>query len=586
MRREEIISICLDEIQGGKSTVKDCLLKYPYLKDELEPLIEIGLSIHPVEAVPSPEFKQRLRYRLISCPKPKLGIFHWFMPAALLRRAKLALVALGLVPVFALGGTTVYAYGRSLPDESLYPLKRAIETVEISLASDHETKARVHLKMAERRSEEIVAQTKRGRTPSAATVERAARQIDSALREISQVKAEDARLLLGKLSESTLEQQVKLGEVLEIAPEPSQSVLKQAIETSRRGALIAQITRGNSSFLGKSPSVSDTRLETTHFRLEGTVTSISGTTWTVDGVVLHNVTPPPGTVLPLNSTVKIEGVAHNNQVFIAKIEKKNKDEESDEVKIKGVFNGTSADGATWYVGGLPVAKPNNLAVPPPGTELTIEGTVKGRVFDVAGAKAEEPKAAVSIRGTLASVNSGQRSITLEAGGSRIVIDISRASILSGDKKPLTLTDLSSLGRADLKVEDLYKKDGLLYARKIYVDTLPARKQSPQPKRQGSEPGKEAKKEDDTIKTNIEKENKEDGRTGIEKPAPTPEKKEQRGTPEPGRQDDQKEDKKTAEPPKTEKGKDSGDSGGKGGPGSSSGGGRERDAGNKGSSNRR
>ncbi|MBI4330919.1 MAG: hypothetical protein HY673_06535 [Chloroflexi bacterium] len=386
MTRNEIILNCIDEVQSGRATVHDCLTRYPYLKDELEPLLQITASINPVEATPSPEFKLRLRNRLLSETgerRPKRGIFDWLRPLPLLRRVRFSLVAIGLVPIFALGGTTVYAYNRSLPDETLYPLKRAVETIELSLTSSPESRAEVHLKLAERRADEIVTQTRRGRTPSAATVESAASEIDSVLKEIGQVKPEAAAPLLSKLSKSTQDQQVKLGEAMEAAPAPARSVLQQAVDTSRRGNLVAEITSGNSSFLSKSPSVSDKKLEETHFKLEGTVVSISGTTWNISGVLIPNVSAPPNAAASLNRGIKLEGVVRNGQVFIGKIETESRP--GNEFKLRGIFGGTSPDGATWYVGGLAITRPQNVPVPTLGKEVTVEGVSLG----VMGSPAEE-----------------------------------------------------------------------------------------------------------------------------------------------------------------------------------------------------
>ncbi|MBI2934162.1 MAG: hypothetical protein HYY29_01190 [Chloroflexi bacterium] len=385
MNRDEILSYCLDDIMAGRSTVNDCIQKYPYLKDELLPLIEIALQIEEPAATPSPEFKQRLRNRLLSPAPPKKSILDFFRPAAILRRARFSLIAMGLVPVFAIGGTTVYAYERSLPDEALYPLKMAVENVQLTLATDPESKADVHLKLAERRTDEIADQASRGRTIAAATVDSAAGQLDKAIREISAIPEAQARPFLERLSKSTVKQETRLSEALAKAPPSAKPAVEKAITTTKRGNLIAEMTSGNTSLLAKAPpSVLDARLEESHFKIEGTLVSATASSWTIDGVTLPNVSLPPGAAVAVDRDVKIEGVLRNGRVFISKIEVK--DKKGAEFKLRGVFTGASPDGTTWYVGGIGVPRPDNMPAPTPGKQVTIERTARARPADAGRAE--------------------------------------------------------------------------------------------------------------------------------------------------------------------------------------------------------
>ncbi len=467
MKREEILSYCLDEIACGNATVKDCIQKYPYLADELEPLLEIALQIEPPQAAPSLEFKRRLRRRLLTGDPRKRSIRDWLKPSAILRRVRFSLVAFGLVPVFALGGTTVYAYQRSLPDDTLYPLKRAVEDVELSLPVSPADKAEVHLKMAERRADEIVAQARLGRNPSPDTAERAAAQIDSALQEIRHIPENEAAPVLERLSRTTLEQQLKISSALETAPETTRPALNQAAATSIRGNLIAQTATSVSSFLTRAASVSDSRVEEGHFKLEGTLISVTGPNWYVDRILLPNVHSPHGAVPAINSAVKIEGIIWKNEVFIAKLDAK--EGAINETTIKGAFTGSSPDGAAWMIGGLTVSKPEDTAIATPmlNSQVTVQSTVQDHTLNISRTDSDDNRRNVTISGTLLAV--GRDSITMEAGGTRLTVNTGGASITTEDNKPLTLDDLKAMGRTAVRIEQPFDRDGGLTARRVLVD---------------------------------------------------------------------------------------------------------------------
>jgi len=51
---EDILAQCIEDIKAGKSSVADCLDKYPALRKQLEPLLKIALEIRePPDVKPS-----------------------------------------------------------------------------------------------------------------------------------------------------------------------------------------------------------------------------------------------------------------------------------------------------------------------------------------------------------------------------------------------------------------------------------------------------------------------------------------------------------------------------------------------------
>ncbi len=478
MKKEDILANCIDEIQAGKCTLEDCLARYPHLSSELRPLLKVATSIQPEKATPSPEFKQRARNRLLEAMQPPqagaerrgLGIGNWLKPLVPARVPSFPLtIAIVILVLLAAGSTTVYASQGSLPGDALYPIKTGAETIQLALTLSPEARANLHLKLAQRRTEEIIAQSNQGLDISTSALEAVATQIDAAIRETGNMLPEDTKAFLSQLSESTLNQQVTLVRVLEEASEATQPALRQARDATRRGNLIAQVAYGNSASLNSSPSVLDEELEAAYFELEGTLLSAEGSIWNIGGLLLENVNSPQGAP-PIGSRVKIKGLVQGDQIFISKIKHKEKIE--NKVKIKGIFGGASSDGTIWYVGGIPVSKPQNLMPPPQGNQLELEGTIQEGVFTVTKMETEEDEAGkVEISGVLAQVHPGEGIVVIEVAGAQVSINIRDAIIKSEDGQPLTLSDLESLAGngKDIQVHGLYEKDGLFFAKEVYVD---------------------------------------------------------------------------------------------------------------------
>jgi len=65
-RIEEILLECIEAIKAGKSDVAGCLKRYPSLREELEPLLNIAVSLDESPDVrPSRKFKVRARASLM-----------------------------------------------------------------------------------------------------------------------------------------------------------------------------------------------------------------------------------------------------------------------------------------------------------------------------------------------------------------------------------------------------------------------------------------------------------------------------------------------------------------------------------------
>ncbi len=177
---EEILDQCLKDISAKRATLADCLKKYPQYADELAPLLETALALKAMPDVqPSRAFKLKTRARLTQLSRPALPRrFTFLVPRfSLATLATIILVALGLT------GGMVYAASDSLPDSPLYSIKRGTEEIQVLLATDPESQARVHMGLAEQRL--LEAQALAGRaSPSAfaeQTVAEYSRQVNASL---------------------------------------------------------------------------------------------------------------------------------------------------------------------------------------------------------------------------------------------------------------------------------------------------------------------------------------------------------------------------------------------------------------------
>lgn len=161
---ENILDECLDRLRQGDG-VEQCLARYPERAAELEPLLRVAMASQKASSAvgPRPEFKARTRYEIQSrlhdkerkTEPGKASLVGW-MP-------RWAVVVASVVLIFLLAGTgTVAASGTSMPDDTLYPVKLATERVQLRLSRGDIRKARVNVRLADRRIKEIVYLAKKG----------------------------------------------------------------------------------------------------------------------------------------------------------------------------------------------------------------------------------------------------------------------------------------------------------------------------------------------------------------------------------------------------------------------------------------
>jgi len=157
-RFENILNECLERMRQGES-VEQCLARYPEQAAELAPLLQVAAATQKTSSAvqPRPEFKERSRYEIQAQlhgkerkTEPKKTSFVGWMP-------RWAVAVVSVILVFLVAGTgTVAASTSSMPDDTLYPVKLATERVRLGLTRGDIKKARVSVRLADRRVKEII----------------------------------------------------------------------------------------------------------------------------------------------------------------------------------------------------------------------------------------------------------------------------------------------------------------------------------------------------------------------------------------------------------------------------------------------
>lgn len=477
MSKEEILADCLEEILNGRGTVEQSIAQYPELRDELSALLKVADILKSEEVVPAPEFKQRARRHLLEVmqtsrehaqrqPRNVPERFSGLLRVRAIRLSPIALVVISVLLIVIAAGGTAYASRSSLPGDTLYPVKRGLEKLQLALALSPEAKASEHLELAQRRTDEVISQSNLGRTISISTLEDIAREADNAIKKIAGTGPEDTKIFMTQFLKSTLHEQIELQQALQEAHEANQSSLMQALDAMRRGNLIAKVAYSNPAFLSSSPSVSDEELERSHFKLTGVLLSIEEGVWNIGGLIIKNVNWPQGTY-PIGNSVVIEGLVRNDKVFLTEV--KPIKQSGNEVEIEGILSDIESEGAKWYVSGIPISNAESIAPPPQGSTLTLTGIVQDGVFSVAKVESEETQElGIEIDGILVQFQD-EETIVINTAGAQVNVNISEASISSEAGQTLTLSDLKSLAGKDIEIRGTYVQDGSLFAKEVHVE---------------------------------------------------------------------------------------------------------------------
>jgi hypothetical protein len=156
-----ILDECLQRLIEGDS-IEACLSRYPEHAAALGPLLRMAWdTLRAVDIRPRPEFRQRAAYQFQMAAretpvKERRDFFSVLKPG-------LATIIIVVVVLLA-GGGTVAAANNSLPDNPLYSVKLATESVRVALTPSALGKAELHARFADKRIDEIIEMAEKGKS--------------------------------------------------------------------------------------------------------------------------------------------------------------------------------------------------------------------------------------------------------------------------------------------------------------------------------------------------------------------------------------------------------------------------------------
>lgn len=145
----------LDDLEAGLP-LEEILSRYPEQAEQLRPILETGaqLSTLPVAHSLSAQAASRDAFLKQATALRHQEQHSVVAPVSLWRRFALSLASLTVV-VMLLGGVVAGAAQEALPGQALYPVKRTLEEVRLSLVSDRAEQEALQAQFRAERQEEI-----------------------------------------------------------------------------------------------------------------------------------------------------------------------------------------------------------------------------------------------------------------------------------------------------------------------------------------------------------------------------------------------------------------------------------------------
>ncbi|TMC75680.1 MAG: hypothetical protein E6J15_06980 [Chloroflexi bacterium] len=201
-------------------------------------LLEFGERLsHYAKVAPRPEFRSRLRSSLLAAPvafeTPRRSPLGWSRVLAL--RPALAVI-LVLVLLAAAGGGAASA--TSLPGDPAFALKRAVEDVQVTLASDDVARLNALVTQSDRRLADLeTLVSRRSAAVGTGTDEYAAAvtRIDEVVSRVAALPASSQReAALARASAASTDHLARLQALAARLPEEAQRGIQRAIEVQQR----------------------------------------------------------------------------------------------------------------------------------------------------------------------------------------------------------------------------------------------------------------------------------------------------------------------------------------------------------------
>lgn len=241
---EKALEDCISRVAAGQGSAEDCAASYPQHADELLSLVHLATEIRSLPRPAPPAgglvyVQQRVRRaakarhsaartRIIPWPRRPVWRLVW--------TTAVVLVAVAL----SMGSVTVAA--ESLPGNPLYPVKRAVEQVQLRVTFDSQRRVALRLALAERRANEIIALAHRGQPVDEITLAVMLEETGIAIQQLQNLSPDAARTLLSRAQDILDYQQICLVHIRPDAPKAALAAIDQAIQIcQQRADLIRQM---------------------------------------------------------------------------------------------------------------------------------------------------------------------------------------------------------------------------------------------------------------------------------------------------------------------------------------------------------
>ncbi len=165
---ENILDDCLERLLVKGEAIESCLAIYSQQADALKPLLQTALATKKAIAIePRPEFRARARYQFHAALQERASrksrpFSFW--------RARWATVLTTILVMLMASGGMVAAASNSMPDSPLYPVKLAVEQLQLRLTFSSQGKASLYAEFADRRVTEIIHMAQEGNVSLAESV--------------------------------------------------------------------------------------------------------------------------------------------------------------------------------------------------------------------------------------------------------------------------------------------------------------------------------------------------------------------------------------------------------------------------------
>lgn len=234
---------CLEQIREGRSSLEQCLTRYPALRSNLEPLLRIAVSISApiVAADPAQKLAARARFVEALYAEPKARsiaarLRELLSPATPLRFGLPGTISLALALTLVASTGAVYASEQAIPGEPLHGVKLALEQVRVAAARDDESRIGLYLEIAARRLAEVERAIDAGNPEAVqAAAERYVQRIEAAEERLAKLPRAEGQRALERLEKNLERQRSMLARVADRAPQVARDSLEQARSHAERG---------------------------------------------------------------------------------------------------------------------------------------------------------------------------------------------------------------------------------------------------------------------------------------------------------------------------------------------------------------